>query len=114
MVFQSHVLQLAKHHGIRVVMDSAITYHEAGAAPMQKTVHVPIIVTATDYAVALHEIGHCVAPGGFRIHRNLFPKQRPVELAEERAAWAWAVEQAVVWNADMQAIRDYALSTYEA
>ena len=51
------------------------------------------IIDDTTYAVALHEIGHVVAPlGGLNEHRRGLTGASAIRirLIEERAAWEWA------------------------
>lgn len=74
------------------------------------------IVDDTTYAVALHEMGHVVAPlGGLpeeRRHVTGAASLR-VQLIEERAAWDWAEHYACDWTPAMEQVKQWALSTYE-
>jgi hypothetical protein len=69
------------------------------------------ITDDTSYAVAMHELGHCLAPGGhyaMDINR-LTPR---VSLDQEEAAWDWAYRNALDWTPAMEQVRTWALSTY--
>ncbi len=81
---------------------------------------------ATDfaYAVALHELGHLLAPGGI-IPRSEFTntyqqtgqyssiRDIALRLEEERAAWGWARHHALYWNAEMDAAERIGLTSYD-
>jgi len=75
------------------------------------------IVDDTTYAVALHEIGHCVAAcGGLPVERRDASSESAtlrVKLIEERAAWEWAEYYACDWTPAMEQVKQWALSTYE-
>lgn len=74
------------------------------------------IVDDTTYAVALHEMGHVLAPLGELIEhrRNLTGiSALRVMLIEEHAAWNWARHYACDWTPAMEQVKVWALSTYE-
>jgi len=76
------------------------------------------------YAIALHELGHRLAPwGGFfhelsRDMRNTgqFSTMRDVRLRleEERAAWDWAEKNALDWTITMEHVKQLSLASYGA
>lgn len=49
-------------------------------------IHLPMIYSASDYAVALHELGH--------VHGR---DQQASLVERERGAWQWAREHAIIW-----------------
>ena len=74
------------------------------------------IIDDTTYAVALHEMGHVVAPcGGLPEERRRVTGAASlrVKLIEERAAWDWAMHYACDWTPAMEQVKQWALSTYE-
>jgi hypothetical protein len=84
----------------------------------------PRVQDETTYAVALHELGHCLHPLG-RVHRiegsahfratgqySSFNDLRLLLLAE-RSAWEWAHHYALEWTPVMTYVEDWALSEYK-
>lgn len=72
------------------------------------------IYNHANYAIALHELGHCCAPSGFFTPQQLGVKEKTAKhrLIEEEAAWEWAQHHALDWTVEMQAVHDYAIETY--
>lgn len=79
-----HVKVLAHSGGVTVVEKG----RGSGRAWRKKRlVHIPPILSAVTYAVALHELGHVLGPRGTaRVERELL-------------AWEWAREVALEWDA---------------
>ncbi len=88
-----------------------------------KVVHVFPIDDETSYAVAMHEIGHQVAPNGFCLlkrpkegcHPRVVFEYLAAKLVCEEAAWEWAqyyIEQVFMWTAAMEMVKQYGLNTY--
>ena len=81
--------------------------------------HYPVR-SATDYAVALHEIGHLVSPRQQPLLASdalalRLAKRRmysDVYLLNELDAWRWAREQALYWTAVMRREEHRCLQTY--
>lgn len=83
----------------------------------------PVTCEAT-YAVALHEIGHCLHPAG-RARESQGSRTTRLtgdiatlddmrfQLLEERSAWEWARANTLVWSDVMQRVQDAALESYE-
>jgi len=67
-----------------------------------RTVYLHPITSERAYASALHEIGH-IRTGRF-----------DDELTEERKAWEWARDNALVWTPTMQREADSCMRTYTA
>jgi hypothetical protein len=55
-------------------------------------IDLPVVRTAVDYAVALHEFGH--VHGRYQLS--------PDTLVKERWAWRWAKEHALCWTTEME------------
>jgi hypothetical protein len=112
-----HARALAVAFEIRLIEDSGLKTEQGGAAAEQRVVIVAPIVDEATYAVALHEMGHLVAPLGFLKSARAACQSRErlmaVKLAEEEAAWEWAEHYALEWTLTMQAVRDYGYGTYE-
>jgi len=88
-----------------------------GHEPIAKAVFVHEIHDETTYIVALHELGHCLAPLGTMplAKQGLTPDAVQfwdVTLAEEEAAWDWAQHYALEWTGPMQGVKDWAIKTY--
>lgn len=119
--FYDHVLALGDAFGV--------TVHEAkevgtGFAMAQK--NIVVIAAVTDdvsYAIALHELGHCLHPlghvhrleGSLDFRRTGQPstlRDVSLKLVAERAAWEWARQFALEWNEQMDFIERHALASY--
>lgn len=93
-----HVDLLAKHYRIKVRvwdrLDSVEGMSRGEAHPATRQTWGPEIVTAYDYLVHLHEIGHVVSKPARAVARR---KEYGVDaqLAEEGAAWGWAFAHAL-------------------
>lgn len=119
---RQHVLDIGKAFNISVREQSDLPMRDAA---MHSEYHpttrrfirfVIVVRTVTDeetYAVAMHELGHAIHPGG--LLRTFVPgeKRNPnLSLDEEISAWEWAKKQALIWTPSMQSVMDYGLSTY--
>jgi hypothetical protein len=91
-------------HVVNLAADLRIVWSAwcAKAEPEIGTVTLRPIKSEKDYAVALHEIGH-IRTGRF-----------DDVLIEERRAWEWARDNALVWMPTMQRHADSCLEQYEA
>jgi hypothetical protein len=91
-----------------------------------KRIHSVTIAPVTDestYAVAMHELGHCLHPTG-RVNEyegsrtmrtlNQIATLRDMRLCllEETSAWEWAEHNAREWTPTMQSVKDWALGAY--
>ena len=91
-------------HVVNLAADLRIVWSAwcAKADPEIGTVTLRPIKSEKAYAVALHEIGH-IRTGRF-----------DDVLIEERRAWEWARDNALVWTPTMQRQADSSLGHYEA
>lgn len=91
----------------------------------KKVVILPRIIDESGYAVALHEVGHCLAPNGMMWEQKskagrmggdyrIFwtDSDWRLVLEEERAAWVWAAHYALMWTPLMSTVRKMAFATY--
>lgn len=85
LVKHPHVLTLPADHKLGIAM-------------------VPEIRTPTDYAVALHELGHLCHPLG--------DAKECSTLLSEISAWEWAEHYALTWSPDMEYLKNLCLDTY--
>lgn len=116
-----HVLQLAKAFDIDVILDPRLPHDAAGAGEHPKTkrrfIMIAGVTDETTYAVALHELGHCVSPTGIIRTQKERDKEftlRTIKLRieEEIAAWQWAKRNALEWTPVMIRVRTMTFGTY--
>jgi hypothetical protein len=119
-----HIEQLAQQYRFTVNEYSTINIEKIRADLANRTIDTIPVDTEIGYAVALHEIGHMVHPpansrsaiqkfmlANMPTLENLFVLFG-LELAAERAAWAWARAHALVWTTTMIAVEVMATNTY--
>lgn len=114
---RQHVLDLGRAFGVRVVERTGQAPDEAIAIPDLRLVVVAPVTDETQYAVALHELGHVLAPLGSLTREKLGRPARArhaLTLEEEEAAWDWAAHHALVWTPLMQSVREMTFATYVA
>lgn len=86
-------------------------------------IEVAPVMDETTYAVALHELGHCLSAlgqcgmyeGSQSMRRNnVYATLRDVrlQLEEEMAAWAWARQNALEWTEVMSHVEQMTFDTY--
>ena len=81
-----HVHDLARQHDVEVHWVE--TWEQAEGFHAIRAVRLPFIESGSDYLIALHELGHVIAPGAGELEeRGAEPFAR---LAAEGLAWAWA------------------------
>lgn len=90
----------------------------------RRMINVPAVIDETTYAVAMHELGHCLHPLGFVDKEQGSPRYlttgQPSTLRDarlrveaERGAWDWARANALEWTGPMQLVQDSCLGQYE-
>lgn len=122
----AHVRDLAAAFGVRLLVDPTLAPDAAGAGMNRLTgedfVLIPAVTEETSYAVALHELGHRVAPTG-NLHAERSPAMRltgqpactrdmRLQLDTETAAWDWAKHHALAWTPLMARVRAMTFRTY--
>lgn len=132
--YAQHVTALARAFGVALIvqhdMDPAAAtagfLRSSRGLPFDLKQRVVVIAPVRDestYAVALHELGHCIHPlgqctqtEGSREMRltNQYSTERDVrlQLLEERSAWEWAHHYALEWTPVMQAVEDLGMQSY--
>jgi hypothetical protein len=99
--------------------------HPLGTHNRVHCIEIAPVIDETTYAVALHELGHCLHPTGrvndshgSRTMRTLNEvatiADMRYQLLEEHSAWEWARANALTWTPPMQAVHDWAVGTYHA
>ncbi len=86
-------------------------------SPERRIVTLHPIVDEGIYAIALHEMGHHLAPNGMipvavKHAASTLEGIANLLLHEEESAWEWAQHYALVWTDLMTSIRSFALFTY--
>ena len=70
---------------------------------VSQTVRIRPITDTFIYAIALHELGHAIAPNGMQ---NEYPYEG------EESAWEWAESVALTWTPDMTVAKEIGLITH--
>lgn len=108
-----HAHELARAFEVLLVEDKDCAPDEACALPRHRIVRVAPITDETLYAVALHELGHLIAPAGF-VRSSTTSSSLALRQHEEDCAWEWAEYHALLWTAPMQHVATWARGTYDA
>jgi hypothetical protein len=129
-----HVTDLAAAFNVQLQVSRNLHPSDAGAgclnpgAPVEQRrffVRIAPVVCDATYAIALHELGHCLSPFGIVTLDHASPTYRAtkqpttlrdvqLQLEEEHAAWDWAHHYALgqEWTAGMASVEKHALETY--
>lgn len=104
-----HVEQLAHGMGINVTWNESL-YHGSADA-INPSIDIPRIRDDSQYAIALHELGH-------KATRSVKQFANMLEFGLDRYqaevdAWTWAKSVAIKWTAAMEATKMDGLSSYE-
>lgn len=98
--------------------------HDFGIVDRFLSVRVAPVTCEATYAIALHELGHCLHPTG-RVNDSMGSRtmrrtgqvatlaDMRHQLLEETSAWQWAITNALEWTPTMQQVMDLALGTYQ-
>ena len=108
-----HARDLAVAFHVRLIEDARIRPEEALSLPEpRKIALVSPILDETTYAVALHEMGHLLAPSGI-LRTVVEGNPKNLMRLEEDAAWQWAKHYALDWTPAMDALATWAEGTYQ-
>lgn len=101
----------AKRHKIRVRLADK---PGVGMAFGPQLICSPVVDEAS-FAIAMHELGHCVAAPGPRgpWSLELLDQSSPGRLVVEIAAWDWAKSNSPGWTGDMQRVELDNLQSYQ-
>ena len=111
--WQQHIHDLAHAFGVELVEDAKLASapERAFAVASHRVAVVPPIFDETTYIVALHELGHVLAPfGALAQHAGA---THNIRRLEEDAAWEWARHYALEWTPLMEQVAGWARATYE-
>lgn len=86
-----HLHDLARQHDVS--LHWVDTWEKCEAFALIREVRVPWIRDGQDYLIALHELGHCIAPGAARLE-EAGTAEPFTTLALEGLAWAWVAQVA--------------------
>jgi len=112
---QRHAQDLAAAFKLRLIECAQLKPDEALALKLYGGLaFVSPIVDETTYAVALHELGHLVAPTGALRAAGVVGDRANLKRDEEDAAWTWARHYALTWTPVMDALAHWAEGTYAA
>jgi hypothetical protein len=106
-----HAHELARAFKARLVETPGMPPDDAFAIPAMSVVVCAPITEETTYAVALHELGHLVAPLG-ALRTRASAHNVNLRCDEEEAAWAWARRMAIEWTPVMESVARWAEGTY--
>lgn len=87
-------------------------------APESRHVQCHPIIDESTYAVALHELGHHLAPNGMMPSKEKLLSETLARFArlihlEETEAWEWAHHHALYWTPLMDSVQTFAMGTYD-
>lgn len=109
---RAQIIDIARHYSVTPNFDVHVA-RECGASynnghPSFNTMKIKSLLT---YAIALHELGHCVT---FNRAGYLYHLQAPGirRLNAEALAWRWAQDNALVWERSMQLTYRYSARFY--
>lgn len=108
-----HVEQIADDHRVVIVFDHMMKPEDAVAVPPLRMVMCYPVMDETTYMIAMHELGHLIAPGG--TGPDDFSSQMKFvdgKMQREDIAWGWARTHALVWTDVMERWADWARETY--
>ena len=113
----NHVVELARAFdvvlleapGMKTEHGASLTVeykdHSVARSIIAKPVH-----DETSYAVALHEVGHCLHPTGALLRED--NDKFSIKLLQEESAWEWAEYYALCWTLAMEAVKQQGLESY--
>jgi len=84
---QAHITKIANDNGIKIIASKG---NRGWACKQEKYIKIPSVKSPTTYALALHELGHCLGK-----------RQSETRLKKEIGAWEWAVQNALFWKPSM-------------
>lgn len=126
--YRRHIIDLCRAFGlfIRPIKDPTRSGAGMTRSKRRRGVFLTPVIDESTYAVALHEIGHCLSPLGMITHTEgsltmrRSPDARPatrrdvlLQLEEEYAAWEWAHHNAIEWTPLMAQIEMMSRGSYE-
>ena len=133
--FAQHITELASAFRVVLEVRPGMSPDAAGAGFVFADEHLPLhrqrravriapVTCEVTYAIALHELGHCLSPLGMvtnteasdtfrRTHNYATKRDVRLQLLEEQAAWEWARHYALEWTPLMDSVERMAFDTYQ-
>jgi hypothetical protein len=120
-----HLAALALQHNITLDVIAGMkperALARAGINPFTRQtvgrrIQIAPVTEESTYVVALHEMGHLVAPNGMSgTSVGMARSVRDIQsiLRAEQAAWDWAKENAIEWSVAMEQNKQMSLGAYE-
>lgn len=124
--YAQHICELCSAFCVRMLLkDMAPDLAAAGhlhSDPNDKCIVIARVIDDTTYAVALHELGHCVHPLGMlylECSKTMRTKQQlatsrdvRLQLLSEQSAWEWAHHYALEWTEAMTFVERSSMKSY--
>jgi hypothetical protein len=129
--YAQHVTDLAHAFEVRLFVHRRMSPSGAGAGfvtiggieTLVKRIDIAPVTDEATYAVALHELGHCLHPLGMlhtqgskmmrRFNQLATFRDVRLKLESERAAWEWAHHYALEWTDTMAYVERVGLQSYD-
>ena len=113
MTFAEHVSSLATQHNVFVIVETSLPPDGGAAFGPLRTIIIAPVIDETTYMVAMHELGHLIAPGGLGgTASNNLALSMCALMDQEDAAWTWARAHAMIWTDLMEHWAQWARETY--
>lgn len=109
-----HTRMLRKKYNINVRWRPGLWFsYKAKACYPTMTIEMysPVCSEET-YAIFMHELGHLVSREQQWSYLQGLEDKAVVIIRNEKAAWTWAAENAIVWTSAMTKLAEFALGTY--
>lgn len=99
-------------HDMAFALPDRLLRQQFGMSIEGHFVLVQIISTEALYAIALHEMGHCLHPSG-SVRTKDNQSSTGLKILEEESAWEWAGRYAIDWTVEMESVKVHALASYK-
>lgn len=111
---QQHAIELGAANKVIIILDPTMSVYACKSSqdPARNVTCISMVPITSKYvyAIAMHELGHVIAPDGC-LHAG-DANNRLLKLQSEQNAWKWAAANAIMWDADMTKFAEQALRTY--
>mgnify|MGYP003142356448 CR=1 FL=1 len=120
-VASDYLIEVSEHGQVGSIAEKYDATEQAFSA-MQGEIRLPSFPLQTwrGYAIALHELGHFLDPtqlpnldqdiaASHLCMKHMFSDNR---ITSELGAWRWARDNALVWNKEMDDVRNFCLLSY--
>lgn len=129
--YARHIRALCRAFGVRLRIERGMNPTAAGAGfatiagvkTMTPAIIIAPVIDETTYAVALHELGHCLSPTGMlhdqgsrgwrKTNQLMCKRDVRLKMLEEQSAWEWAHHYALEWTDAMTFVEQLSLNSYK-